>query len=155
MKRAKLILLLTLLILLFANLTNAKVKLPSIVSSNMVLQRNTTIKLWGWAYANEEISIEVSWLSQVLNIEADDQGKWSIQAKTTNSKEPQTIKIVSKSSNIILENALLGEVWLCSGQSNEKTMAYLKTGKLNKRFIVDYCHNVQYCIKTKSNQPSV
>tara|TARA_R110002050_G_scaffold95107_3_gene198009 strand:+ start:23422 stop:24837 length:1416 start_codon:yes stop_codon:yes gene_type:complete len=118
MKKAKLILLLTIANLLSVNLANAKVVLPAIVSSNMVLQRNTTIKLWGWADANEKISIEASWLSQVLNIEADDKGNWSVQAKTTNSKKPQTIKIRSESTNIILENVLLGEVWLCSGQSN-------------------------------------
>lgn len=109
---------LTIVNLLFVNLTHAKVKLPAIVSSNMVLQRNTTIKLWGWADANEKINIEPSWLNQALSIEADDKGNWSVQVKTTNSKKPQTIKIISESTNIILENVLLGEVWLCSGQSN-------------------------------------
>jgi sialate O-acetylesterase len=118
MKKAKLILFLTIANLLFVNLSYANVKLPAIVSSNMVLQRNTTINLWGWADANEKISIEASWMNQVLNIEADDKGGWSIHVQTTNSKEPQIIKIVSESSNIILENILFGEVWLCSGQSN-------------------------------------
>ena len=96
----------------------AKIKLPAIVSSNMVLQRNTTVKLWGWADANEKITIKTSWLKKTMNIQADTEGNWSIDAKTTNSKEPQYIKIKSKTSNITLDNILFGEVWLCSGQSN-------------------------------------
>jgi sialate O-acetylesterase len=97
---------------------NAEVKLPAIVSSNMVLQRNTTVKLWGWADANEKITITTSWSKSPMMIQANAAGNWMIDAKTTNSKEPQTISIKSKTSNILLENILFGEVWLCSGQSN-------------------------------------
>lgn len=104
--------------LLFTSLIQAEVKLPAIVSSNMVLQRNTTIKLWGWADATEKITIKTSWLKQSIYIEADNNGDWEVEVKTTNSKEPQEIHIVSESSDIRLENILFGEVWLCSGQSN-------------------------------------
>ena len=96
----------------------AKVKLPAIVSSNMVLQRNTTVKLWGWADANEKITIKTSWLKSSIMIQANSEGNWTIDIKTTNSKESQTITIKSKTSDILLENVLFGEVWLCSGQSN-------------------------------------
>ena len=104
--------------LLFLHVVKAEVKLPAIVSSNMVLQRNSTVNLWGWADAGEKISIKASWLSESLEFEANNDGNWRIELKTTNSKEPQTIKIKSKTSEIILENILFGEVWLCSGQSN-------------------------------------
>ena len=103
--------------LLIAQSINAEVKLPAIVSSNMVLQRNTTVVLWGWADANEKIEIKPSW-SDNLNVVADKDGNWKVEVKTTNSKEPQSIKIKSETSNITLENILFGEVWLCSGQSN-------------------------------------
>ena len=96
----------------------AEVKLPAIVSSNMVLQRNTSIMLWGWADAKEKITINASWLNEELNIEADKEGNWTVEVQTTNSKAPQTIKIISNESDILLENILFGEVWLCSGQSN-------------------------------------
>ncbi len=96
----------------------AKVKLPAIVSSNMVLQRNTTIKLWGWADANEKITIQTSWLKKSISIVADAEGNWKCEAQTTNSKKTQIITIKSKDSNIILDNILFGEVWFCSGQSN-------------------------------------
>ena len=53
-----------------------------------------------------------------MSFKADDKGKWRVEVKTTNSKEPQSININSKESDILLENILFGEVWLCSGQSN-------------------------------------
>ncbi len=118
MKRPALRQLQTLIFFLCIQLVNAEVKLPAIVSSNMVLQCNTTVVLWGWADANEEISIEGTWLKSIQNIKADKDGNWSIAVKTTNSKDSQTIKIKSKASNITLSNVLFGEVWLCSGQSN-------------------------------------
>jgi sialate O-acetylesterase len=96
----------------------AEIKLPAIVSSNMVLQRNATIALWGWADAKEKITINASWLNEQINIEADHEGNWRIEVKTTNSRASQTIILTSKASNITLENILFGEVWLCSGQSN-------------------------------------
>lgn len=96
----------------------AKVKLPAIVSSNMVLQRNTSVKLWGWADAQEKITIKTSWLKKTLVIQADTEGNWAINVQTTNSRAAQTIRIKSSSSDLVLDNILFGEVWLCSGQSN-------------------------------------
>lgn len=96
----------------------AEVRLPAIISSNMVLQRNTTVHLWGWADPQEKISITPSWLNQELKVAADAQGNWRIDLKTTDSKDPQSIDIRSDASEILLENILFGEVWLCSGQSN-------------------------------------
>lgn len=152
MRRVRLISLIAVFILLFVESIKAEVKLPAIVSSNMVLQRNTTIVLWGWADAKEEITINTSWLNDLINIQADKEGSWRIKVKTTNSKDPQTIKIKSAASEIILENVLFGEVWLCSGQSNMyepvngylgqpifgSTMAIAKSANLNLRlFSVD------------------
>jgi sialate O-acetylesterase len=117
-KKTTLVLLIALFILTFLQSSFAKVKLPAIVSSNMVLQRNTTVKLWGWADANEKITIKTSWLKKPVSIQTDIEGNWHIDVKTNNSKKPQFISIKSKASNILLENILFGEVWLCSGQSN-------------------------------------
>ena len=97
---------------------SAQVKLPAVVSSHMVLQRNTTVVLWGWADSNEPISIKTSWLKKRLKTKADALGNWRIEVLTTNSKIPQSIIIKGKSSEIVLEDILFGEVWLCSGQSN-------------------------------------
>ena len=118
MKKAIIFCTLILFGLLFTTASFATVKLPAIVSSNMVLQRNTTITLWGWADAGEQISIDASWLADPLNLTADKEGNWKVEVKTTNSKAPQSIEIKSAASDILLENILFGEVWLCSGQSN-------------------------------------
>ncbi len=106
------------LVLLNVKSIQAEVKLPAILSSNMVLQRNTTVILWGWADAKEKVTIDASWLNEPLKIQADKNGKWKIKVQTTNSKEPQTINFKGNESAILLENVLFGEVWLCSGQSN-------------------------------------
>jgi sialate O-acetylesterase len=105
-------------VVLIQSTSFADVELPALISSDMVLQRDTTITLWGWADAGEKISISVSWLDKRVRIRADASGKWSVEIKTTNSLDPQTIEIKSRTSEILLDNVLLGEVWLASGQSN-------------------------------------
>ncbi len=118
MKKIAFKVLLLMLNVLCISTIQAKVKLPAIVSSNMVLQRNTTVKLWGWASANEKIVIKTTWLKKEINITADREGNWDTEVETTLSTTPQTITISSKESYIELDNVVFGEVWLCSGQSN-------------------------------------
>ena len=118
MKKNRLLLLFAALNLVAFQSAYSKITLPAIVSSNMVLQRNTTVKLWGWADANEKIAIKTSWLKKSINIQADAEGNWSVDVQTTNTKEAQSIVLKSTASNIALDNILFGEVWLCSGQSN-------------------------------------
>jgi sialate O-acetylesterase len=118
MKKATLITLIATFSLLILQSVHAEVKLPAIISSNMVLQRNTNVTLWGWAAEGEKVTIQASWLEEKLETEADKDGNWYVKLKTTNSKAPQSIQIKSVSSEITLDNVLFGEVWLCSGQSN-------------------------------------
>ncbi len=106
------------LVLIFNQESFAKIKLPSIIASNMVLQRNTSVKLWGWANPGEKINIKTSWISKSIKVETSENGRWEISLTTTLSKEPQTIQFKSKESIINLDSILFGEVWLCSGQSN-------------------------------------
>ena len=96
----------------------AKIKLPGIIDSNMVLQRNTSVKIWGWANSGEKISVNTSWLANEIKITTPINGRWEVILMTTLSKDLQTIKLTSLESNIKLENVLFGEVWVCSGQSN-------------------------------------
>lgn len=110
--------LLSFCLLLIVPLLSAEIRLPAIVSSDMVLQRNTTVVLWGWADAGEKISIGASWLDEEIKLKADEDGQWRVEVKTTGSKSPQQITLKSKDSEISLENILFGEVWICSGQSN-------------------------------------
>lgn len=98
--------------------SNAKIKLPTIISSNMVLQRNASVKIWGWAKVGEKITIETTWTSKKTKFVTNASGRWEINVLTTLSKESQTIHLSSSESNIKLDNILFGEVWVCSGQSN-------------------------------------
>ena len=93
----------------------ANVVLPKIFSDNMVLQRNISIPVWGWADANEKV--EVAFNGQKKTIKADKKGKWLIKLDAEKAGGPFVLTVKGKNF-IILKNILVGEVWLCSGQSN-------------------------------------
>lgn len=105
------------LLLLFA--IKAEVKLPTIFSDNMLLQQNTEVSIWGWCDANKQVTIQPSWSNKEYTVHADKSGKWNIKIETpAASYNTYEIKISDTKSNILLKNILIGEVWLCSGQSN-------------------------------------
>ena len=104
-------------ILLAGGLAHADVKLPAVISDNMVLQRNTTAPIWGWAEPGEEIKIKTSWLSPDKYVKADKDGKWKVGISTPKAPGPHTISITGN-NEIVLKHVLAGEVWVCSGQSN-------------------------------------
>jgi sialate O-acetylesterase len=100
----------------------SNVSLPNFFSDNMVLQRNSTVKFWGWANPHEEIVIKPSWSNEEYKTKATNQATWSIDIPTSKEGGPYTISIKGY-NEIILKNILLGEVWLCSGQSNMEMSA--------------------------------
>lgn len=103
----------------------AQIKLPALVSDNMVLQRNTSINLWGWASPDEKISIQLEWQNKPIETTADKDGNWNVIAKTPEGGEKAYTIILEGKNKIILHNVLIGEVWICSGQSN----MYFPVGK--------------------------
>lgn len=103
-------------ILLTFNLSG-QVKLPSVIGSHMVLQQESDVPLWGWAKPGEEISLNCSWNNKTVSTIAGVDGKWMIKVKTPSAGGPYTIEISGKKKTL-LEDVLIGEVWLCSGQSN-------------------------------------
>jgi sialate O-acetylesterase len=96
---------------------SAEVKLPSILGSDMVLQRNTEVNLWGTADEGSKVTVVTSWNDKKYKIKADNNGKWSLKVETGEAGGPYTITI-SDGDELVLENILLGEVWICGGQSN-------------------------------------
>lgn len=94
-----------------------KVKLPSIIGDGMVLQRNTVVNIWGWAEPEKKIKVSNSWSRDVVSVKADKNGHWTATISTGDAGGPYTITIDDGEPRI-LEDVLLGEVWLCSGQSN-------------------------------------
>ena len=95
--------------------------LPSVVGSNMVLQHDATVNIWGWAKPKSTVKINPSWLNlkKPLKAKADADGFWILPVQTqAASFDPHTITISCKKEVKVLENVVFGEVWLCSGQSN-------------------------------------
>jgi len=113
---SKIILLGIFLISIFS--LNAKIKVASVLGDNMVLQRNTEVKLWGTADPNQKMTITTSWNKAKLTTTANEKGEWLVKAKTTEAGGPFTVTVVAGKEKVQLQNILLGEVWLCSGQSN-------------------------------------
>jgi sialate O-acetylesterase len=96
----------------------AVIRLPPIMSRNMVLQQNSQATLWGWADPSEHFTIACSWKNTVDSVTAFNSGKWKAKINTPSAGGPYTITIKGRFNTIVLENILIGEVWICSGQSN-------------------------------------
>ncbi len=95
----------------------ADVKLPAIIGDNMVLQQDTDATIWGWAQPGEKVAVVPTWNDKKTDTVANENGKWNAVIKTPKAGGPYTISI--KGNNAIkLKNVLVGEVWICSGQSN-------------------------------------
>ncbi len=105
-------------ILIFVSTANASLNIASVLGNNMVLQRNSEIKLWGTAEANTVITIKTTWNKELVKTLSNANGEWMAKLKTIDAGGPYSISIKTKKEKIELSNILLGEVWLCSGQSN-------------------------------------
>lgn len=97
---------------------NSAIKLPAIISDNMVLQQKSSVRLWGKASPGEQVTISSSWSDKKAKATADGSGKWSVYISTPSCTQHQSLTFTSPSGSIIVHNVLIGEVWLCSGQSN-------------------------------------
>jgi sialate O-acetylesterase len=95
----------------------SKIVLPGFFSDNMVLQQQTDAPIWGKASPGKNVKLTTSWDNQTYNAQADAAGKWSVQLKTPPAGGPYSISI-SDGKELVLNNILIGEVWICSGQSN-------------------------------------
>ncbi len=103
-------------LLLFTIAAHAEVKLPALISNGMVLQRNQNIKLWGWANVGEEIT--VTFKHQIYRSKAGLDKQWSIIIPPQQAGGP-FIMLINK---IELRDLLIGDVWLCAGQSNMEAL---------------------------------
>ncbi len=92
----------------------AEVKLPALFSDNMVLQRDKPVAVWGWASDGEKVTVKIDDAQAIT--EARD-GKWKVYLPKMDAGGPHTLT-VSGSNSLTRTNVLVGEVWICSGQSN-------------------------------------
>jgi hypothetical protein len=107
-------------IVLLASLTlaipaRADIKMPKIISDHMVLQRGVAVPVWGWADPGEEVIVRIAGQSKTTR--ADAEGKWMVRLGRIQGAGPHTLTVQGKTT-VSVEDVLIGEVWLASGQSN-------------------------------------
>ena len=105
-------------VLLFLSVAlKANIRLPNVINSNMVLQQQSTVKLWGWAGPNEKVYVTTSWNNKLDSVVTTRDANWMLTVQTPAAGGPYTITLKGENT-IVLNNVLIGEVWVCSGQSN-------------------------------------
>ncbi|MCH8822740.1 MAG: hypothetical protein IH984_04455 [Planctomycetes bacterium] len=105
------------LLLVTANVSAGDLALPNVISNHMILQRDQPVRIWGWAAANE--IVRVAFGDQHKSAHADLSGDWSITLQAMSaSNDPRTLTIEGENKTLCIQDVLVGEVWLCSGQSN-------------------------------------
>ena len=93
----------------------ADVRLPKIFSDNMMLQRDLPVRVWGWAEAGEAVSVALA--GKTVATKADEKGEWSLALPVI--KKGENLELTVKGKNTLtLKNILVGDLWVCSGQSN-------------------------------------
>lgn len=101
--------------LLFIISAQSQVRLPQLIRDSMILQRDAKVKIWGWASPKEKIKI--SFASKKYKTTADENGNWFIHLAPIKAGGPYSMKI-DANNHIVLNNILMGDVWVCAGQSN-------------------------------------
>ena len=106
----------SLIVLLIVVTTSfGQVRLPRLISNGMVLQRDVPIKIWGWAAPNETISID--FINVNYQVQANSTGNWELQLQVLSAGGPYSMTLTA-SNSITINDILIGDVWICSGQSN-------------------------------------
>ncbi|MBP6603525.1 MAG: 9-O-acetylesterase, partial [Verrucomicrobiales bacterium] len=108
---------LSLLLLASGGIASAGLKLPAMIGHHMVLQRDIENPIWGWADPGADVKVVME--GQTLQAKADEKGKWVVKlAPMKGSHYAMRMTIQSGGEQIVLSNIVVGEVWVCSGQSN-------------------------------------
>lgn len=95
----------------------AQVKLPAFITDSMVLQQATNAPIWGWSAPGQTVSVSSSWSPKVVSGVAGKDGKWMVKLPTPKAGGPYEVTIKASETKT-LHGVLVGEVWICSGQSN-------------------------------------
>lgn len=99
----------------FQQTGSAQIRLPKILRDSMVLQRDAKIKLWGWASPGEKVAVKLAGKTAKATTGSD--GKWTVQLPALKAGGPFTVNI-DGSNHLVVKDVLIGDVWLCAGQSN-------------------------------------
>lgn len=116
--------LLAALIMGVINNVQAQVKLQPLFSSNMVLQQKSTVPVWGEAKPGKKVMLTTSWDNKQYQTVADTQGEFRFDVETPAAGGPYTLTFAEGKKKTVLENVMLGEVWLVGGQSNAQMQMF-------------------------------
>ncbi len=103
-------------ILIIPTFATAQLHLSRLFADNMVLQREQPVKVWGWA--SPKVKVTIDFMNQQYSGKADKTGKWLIELPAQKAGGPYVMSVSSKKEKVTLKNILIGDVWICSGQSN-------------------------------------
>ncbi|HLT72241.1 MAG TPA: sialate O-acetylesterase [Cyclobacteriaceae bacterium] len=119
-------------LLLFPLTLLAQLRLPAIFADHMVFQRNSKAPIWGWSHPSAEVIVKAGWNNEDVTVKASNTGAWKAVLSTPEAGGPYTVSITS-GGTLTLEDVMVGEVWICSGQSNmEWSMNASADGKEDK-----------------------
>ena len=93
----------------------ADVRLPKLFTDNMMLQRDKPVRVWGWAEPGEDVTVTLAALKAATK--ADDKGEWSVELPPLKEGDGLELSVVGKNA-VMLKNVIVGDIWICSGQSN-------------------------------------
>lgn len=102
---------------LLPRMVPAKIRLPALIGANMVVQQRSQAPLWGWARPGSAVSVTPSWDKKNYTAKADAQGRWVVKMATPAAGGPYSLRF-SDGEELTIGNVLVGEVWVCAGQSN-------------------------------------
>ena len=103
-------------LLILSSQLYADIVLPKVIDSQMILQRNAKVPIWGWADKNEKVT--VSFAGQTKSAMPNPQGKWMVELDPLQASAQGRDLIIKGKNSVTLNDILVGEVWLASGQSN-------------------------------------
>jgi sialate O-acetylesterase len=134
--------------------SEAQLRLPAIISSGMVLQQNDSANLWGWGNPAEKILVTTSWNGKTDTATVNNRANWKMKVKTPTAGGPYTITLKGNNT-IVLNDVMIGEVWVCSGQSNMERNYWNGLKDIKDELATCYNTNIRFfhIPKTTANHP--
>lgn len=150
----RILLLAAIFTLLFSSPTEGQLRLPAIISSGMVLQQNDSASLWGWGNPAERILVTTSWNNRTDTAVVNNRANWRIKVKTPVAGGPYSITLKG-SNTVVLNDVMIGEVWICSGQSNMEWNYWNGLKDIKDELPTCYNTNIRFfhIPKTTANHP--
>lgn len=121
----------------------AQLRLPSVIGDGMVLQQNDSCAIWGWAAPGDKVFVTTSWDNHTDSTRTTNMATWKLKVKTPVAGGPYSITIKNRST-ITLSDIMIGEVWVCSGQSNMEWSFYNGAKDIAPEFPTAYNKNIRF-----------